>query len=92
MAAGVVSGSVALVIENAKATFGAKPTPNAIKAMLQEWDRKFPGRLETIFSAVQTVVPSHLADTQLFDFKSLTQMSEQERAQAGMKLDLVNLG
>lgn len=64
---------------------------NAIKAMLQEWDRKFPGRLETIFSAVQNVVPSHLADTQLFDFKSLTQMTEQERAQAGMKLDLVNL-
>ncbi len=65
---------------------------NAIKAMLQEWDKKFPGRLETIFSALQNVVPSHLADTQLFDFKSLTQMSEQERAQAGMKLDLVNLG
>ena len=64
---------------------------NAIKAMLQEWDRKFPGRLETIFSAVQNVVPSHLADTELFDFKSLTQMTEQERAQAGMKLDLVNL-
>lgn len=64
---------------------------NAIKAMLQEWDRKFPGRLETIFSAVQNVVPSHLADTELFDFKNLTQMTEQERAQAGMKLDLVNL-
>ncbi|HVL02532.1 MAG TPA: tRNA 2-thiocytidine(32) synthetase TtcA [Dongiaceae bacterium] len=64
---------------------------NAIKAMLQEWDRKFPGRVETIFSALQNVVPSHLADTELFDFKGLQQMTEQERAQAGMKLDLVNL-
>ena len=33
MAAAVVSGAVALMIEEAKATFGAKPTPNAIKAM-----------------------------------------------------------
>src|SRR5690606_35782920 len=65
---------------------------NAIKAMLQEWDKKFPGRLETIFSAMQNLVPSHMADANLFDFKSLTQMTEQERAQAGMKLDLVNLG
>lgn len=63
----------------------------AIKKMLQEWDRKFPGRLETIFSAMQNVVPSHLVDGNLFDFKSLEPMSEQERAQAGMKLDLVNL-
>lgn len=65
---------------------------NAIKGMLRDWDKKFPGRLETIFSALQTVVPSHLADTQLHDFVNLRQMSEQERAEAGMKLDLVNLG
>ena len=63
----------------------------AIKNMLQEWDKRFPGRLETIFSAIQNVVPSHLADTSLHDFVSLTQMSEQERADAGMKLDVVNL-
>lgn len=65
---------------------------NAIKAMLREWDRKFPGRLETIFSALQNVVPSHLADTNLHDFVNIRQMTEQERATAGMKLDLVNLG
>jgi serine protease AprX len=35
MAAGVVSGAVALVLEGAKQTFGQKPTPNAVKAMLQ---------------------------------------------------------
>jgi hypothetical protein len=35
MAAGVVSSTVALMIEAAKTTFGVNPTPNAIKAMLQ---------------------------------------------------------
>ncbi|MDN2663174.1 tRNA 2-thiocytidine(32) synthetase TtcA [Psychromonas sp. 14N.309.X.WAT.B.A12] len=39
--------------------------------MLSEWDQKFPGRLETMFTAMQNVVPSHLADTDLFDFKSI---------------------
>lgn len=42
-----------------------------IKAMLREWEEHHPGRLETIFSALQTVSPSHLADRSLFDFKSL---------------------
>ncbi|OON41170.1 tRNA 2-thiocytidine(32) synthetase TtcA [Izhakiella australiensis] len=39
--------------------------------MLRDWDRKYPGRIETMFSAMQNVVPSHLADTGLFDFKSI---------------------
>ena len=43
----------------------------AIKSMLREWDRKYPGRIETIFSSLQNVVPSHLADTGLFDFAAL---------------------
>jgi tRNA 2-thiocytidine biosynthesis protein TtcA len=43
----------------------------AIKGMLREWDRKFPGRIETIFASMQNVVPTHLADTELFDFHSL---------------------
>ena len=42
-----------------------------IKEMLQEWDKKHPGRIETIFSSMQTVVPSHLADSDAFDFKGL---------------------
>jgi len=42
-----------------------------IKAMLREWEKLYPGRLETIFSALQTVSPSHLADRSLFDFRSL---------------------
>ena len=43
----------------------------AIKQMLQSWDKQFPGRIETIFSAVQNVAPSQLADAELFDFKGL---------------------
>jgi tRNA 2-thiocytidine biosynthesis protein TtcA len=43
----------------------------AIKGMLREWERKFPGRVETIFAGMQNVIPSHLADSDLFDFKSL---------------------
>lgn len=44
-----------------------------IKNMMQTWDRQFPGRLETMFRALQNVRPSHLADPTLYDFKSLQQ-------------------
>jgi tRNA 2-thiocytidine biosynthesis protein TtcA len=40
--------------------------------MLREWERKFPGRVETMFTALQNVVPSHLADGTHYDFKGLT--------------------
>jgi tRNA 2-thiocytidine biosynthesis protein TtcA len=43
----------------------------AIKEMLREWERKFPGRVENIFRAMQNAVPSHLADPALFDFRNL---------------------
>jgi tRNA 2-thiocytidine biosynthesis protein TtcA len=39
--------------------------------MLREWDRKFPGRVENMFNAMQNVVPSHLLDGTLHDFKGL---------------------
>lgn len=42
-----------------------------IKDMLRQWDRQYPGRIESMFTAMQNVVPSHLADNQLFDFKSI---------------------
>ena len=44
-----------------------------IKMMLQDWDRKYPGRVETIFKAMSNVAPSHLADTELYDFQGLSQ-------------------
>ena len=43
----------------------------AMKTMLKSWDRQFPGRLETIFTSLQNVAPSQLADTHLFDFANL---------------------
>ncbi|MCK5189787.1 MAG: tRNA 2-thiocytidine(32) synthetase TtcA [Methylococcales bacterium] len=43
----------------------------AMKEMLNGWDKQFPGRLETIFSSIQNISPSQMADTQLFDFAGL---------------------
>ncbi len=43
-----------------------------VKAMLRDWERQYPGRTETIFRAIRNVAPSQLADTELFDFRSLT--------------------
>jgi tRNA 2-thiocytidine biosynthesis protein TtcA len=42
-----------------------------IKSMMQEWDKRFPGRLETMFSALQRISPSHLLDPEQFDFDRL---------------------
>jgi tRNA 2-thiocytidine biosynthesis protein TtcA len=42
-----------------------------IREMMAEWDRRYPGRTEAVFTALQNVVPSHLADNALFDFKGL---------------------
>lgn len=43
----------------------------AIKYMLQGWQREHPGRVETIFRAICNVSPSQLADSELFDFSGL---------------------
>lgn len=42
-----------------------------INDMLRDWGKRYPGRLESIFTAVQNVAPSQLADRNLFDFESL---------------------
>ena len=50
-----------------------------IREMMEDWDKRFPGRSESVFTALQNVVPSHLADNKLFDFSSLnldTQVDE----------------
>ncbi|MGH8848586.1 MAG: tRNA 2-thiocytidine(32) synthetase TtcA, partial [Polaromonas sp.] len=39
--------------------------------MLREWEKKHPGRLENMFSALQHIVPSHLMDSQRHDFKNI---------------------
>ena len=42
-----------------------------VKAMLREWDKRHPGRLISIFSALTRVTPSHLLDRALYDFAGL---------------------
>lgn len=42
-----------------------------IKNLMREWDKKHPGRVENIFSALSTVVPSHLMDRDLFGFAGI---------------------
>ncbi len=43
----------------------------AVKNMLAEWERQFPGRIESIFSSLRQVCASQLADPALFDFRAL---------------------
>jgi len=47
-----------------------------VGAMLKEWERKFPGRLDNMLHALQNIVPSHLADASLYDFKGLAASGE----------------
>jgi tRNA 2-thiocytidine biosynthesis protein TtcA len=42
-----------------------------IKGLMREWEKKYPGRVESIFSSLSTVVPSHLMDRDMFGFKDL---------------------
>lgn len=42
-----------------------------VKQLMREWDKQHPGRVDNIFSALSTVVPSHLMDKDLFNFRDL---------------------
>jgi tRNA 2-thiocytidine biosynthesis protein TtcA len=56
-----------------------------VKAMLDDWDKNHPGRLESMFKAVTNVAPSQLADREQFDFENLEAKQEaalSERIQA----------
>jgi tRNA 2-thiocytidine biosynthesis protein TtcA len=48
------------------------------KAMLRDWEKQHPGRLETIFGALTNVAPSHLLDRSLFDFANIEATGEPE--------------
>jgi tRNA 2-thiocytidine biosynthesis protein TtcA len=43
----------------------------AVKRMLADWEREYPGRVESLLTALRNVEPAHLADTRLFDFAGL---------------------
>ena len=42
-----------------------------VKKMLAEWEKQYPGRIETIFRSIRNVAPSQLGDSTLFDFSDL---------------------
>ena len=42
-----------------------------IREMMADWDARYPGRTESVFTAMQNIVPSHLGDTSFFDFRDL---------------------
>jgi len=50
-----------------------------IKAMLRDWDSRFPGRIVSIATALKNVVPSHLADGNLFDFRGVSSGTDVEQ-------------
>jgi tRNA 2-thiocytidine biosynthesis protein TtcA len=47
-----------------------------VKAMLHEWERQHPGRVESMFNALGNIAPSHLLDRALFDFDQLAPAEE----------------
>jgi tRNA 2-thiocytidine biosynthesis protein TtcA len=51
-----------------------------IKQLMQQWQKQFPGRIESIFGALGRVAPSHLLDDNLFDFASVAALSETDQA------------
>jgi tRNA 2-thiocytidine biosynthesis protein TtcA len=65
----------------------------AIKKMLADWERDFPGRTESIFSALRHVEPGALADPRHFDFAGLeTRVGMSEREEKGLdtRLDSIS--
>ena len=49
-----------------------------VKEMLHAWELEQPGRINNIFRAIGNVEPSHLADTNLYDFKNLSQAANED--------------
>ena len=54
-----------------------------IREMMAEWDQRYPGRTESVFTALQNIVPSHLADNALFNFNGLRVGKELEEMDGG---------
>jgi tRNA 2-thiocytidine biosynthesis protein TtcA len=42
-----------------------------VKQMLEQWEREYPGRTESIFRSICHISPSQLGDRKLFDFENL---------------------
>ncbi|MBI2296355.1 MAG: tRNA 2-thiocytidine(32) synthetase TtcA [Betaproteobacteria bacterium] len=44
---------------------------NEMKQLLREWEKRYPGRVETMLNSLKHVRPSHLLDREVFDFRRL---------------------
>lgn len=62
-----------------------------VKAMLRDWEKRFPGRIETIFNSLGSVSRSHLLDRTLFDFAAL-RTQETPYADGDVAFDEEDLG
>ena len=60
-----------------------------VKAMLADWEKRYPGRTETIFRSIANVAPSQLADRALFDFAGLEQQPAE--GEGDLRIRAVNL-
>ena len=65
----------------------------AIKLMLSDWQKRFPGRVENIFASISNVAPSHLADRNLYDFiefsthqSATTELNQNTRHHEGLNI------
>jgi len=63
----------------------------AMKVMLNGWDKQFPGRLESIFTSLKNISPSQLADTELFDFAGLTRDSKNNQENENQGLEILKM-
>ena len=50
------------------------------KAMLRDWEKRYPGRVDTVFAALGRVAPSHLLDRSRHDFQAIGSESQRLRA------------
>ncbi len=57
-----------------------------VGSMLREWEKKHPGRIESMFSALQNVVPSHLMDRKRYDFEGI-KVTGEASAEGDMAFD-----
>jgi len=62
-----------------------------VREMLREWQRRHPGRIESIARALSDVQPSHLLDRRLFDFAGLAPGGRADR-EGDRAFDAAELG
>ncbi|MDR0564329.1 MAG: tRNA 2-thiocytidine(32) synthetase TtcA [Azoarcus sp.] len=65
-----------------------------IKAMLQDWAKHYPGRIESLATSLKNIIPSHLGDSRLFDFAQLapnTHTPEEKKEKAAVPIPFLPL-